>query len=445
MFDGLASRLEKVFSKLRGYGKITKSDIEETLREIRIVFLEADVNFKVVKDFIDSIREKALGEKVLDSLTPGQQVIKIVKDEMIRILGEDSADLIHEKKDPSVLMLVGLQGSGKTTTAAKLGIRLKEKKMNPILCSTDVYRPAAKLQLKSIAERSGVDVFESGKKEPVAIAKEALKFAKEEKYDYLILDTAGRLHIDEQMMKEASEIYGEVSPSDLFYVADAMTGQDAVNTALAFKKVVPLTGIVLTKLDGDARGGSAFSIKSVTGVPIRFVGMGEKPADLELFHPDRLVSRILGMGDVLTLIEKAEKSIDTDEAEKLAGKMLRDEFSLEDFRAQLKQISKMGPIAQMASLLPGVSKNPALKNMNMDEKALKRIEAILNSMTPKERQNHQLLNGSRKKRIAKGSGTSVEQINQLLKQFVQMKKMMKNLRKFGFKGKSGIMDFSNLA
>jgi len=441
MFDSLASRLEKIFSKLRGYGKITKSDVEETLREIRIVFLEADVNFKVVKDLVDSVREKALGERVLDSLTPGQQVIKIVKDEMIRILGEDSADLVVEAKPPAILMLVGLQGSGKTTTAAKLGMRLKEKKINPVLCSTDVYRPAAMSQLKSIAERSGLDIFESGKNDPVSIAKEAVKYAKDKRYEYLILDTAGRLHIDEQMMKEASEIYKQTSPRELFYVADAMTGQDAVNTALAFNKAVPLTGIVLTKLDGDARGGSAFSIKSVTGVPIRYIGMGEKPGDLELFHPDRLVSRILGMGDVLTLIEKAEKSFDSAEAEELAGRMLRDEFSLEDFRAQLKQIAKMGPIAQMASLMPGFSRNPMLKNADIDEKALKRIEAILNSMTPRERINHQILNGSRKKRIAKGSGTTVEQVNQLLKQFVQMKKMMKNIRKFGFKGKSGIMNF----
>ena len=439
MFDGLASRLEKIFSKLRGYGKITKSDIEETLREIRIVFLEADVNFKVVKDFVDSVREKALGEKVLDSLTPGQQVIKIVKDEMIRILGEDSADLVVEAKPPTVLMLIGLQGSGKTTTASKLGMRLREKKINPLLCSTDVYRPAAMSQLKSIAERSDLDFFESTKNDPVSIAKEAVKYAKDKRYDYLILDTAGRLHIDEQMMKEASEIYKETSARELFYVADAMTGQDAVNTALAFNKAVPLTGIVLTKLDGDARGGSAFSIKSVTGVPIRYVGMGEKPGDLELFHPDRLVSRILGMGDVLTLIEKAEKSFDSAEAEELADRMLRDEFSLEDFRAQLKQIAKMGPIAQMASLMPGFSKNPMLKNADIDEKALTRIEAILNSMTPRERINHQILNGNRKKRIAKGSGTTVEQVNQLLKQFVQMKKMMKNIRKFGFKGKSGII------
>jgi signal recognition particle subunit SRP54 len=441
MFDGLASRLEKIFSKLRGYGKITKSDVEETLREIRIVFLEADVNFKVVKDFVDSIREKALGEKVLDSLTPGQQVIKIVKDEMIRILGEDSADLVVDAKPPAILMLVGLQGSGKTTTAAKLGMRLSEKKINPVLCSTDVYRPAAMSQLKSIAERSGLDIFESGKSDPVSIAKEAVKYAKDKNYHYLILDTAGRLHIDEQMMKEASEIYRQTSPSELLYVADAMTGQDAVNTALAFNKAVPLTGIVLTKLDGDARGGSAFSIKSVTGVPIRYVGMGEKPGDLELFHPDRLVSRILGMGDVLTLIEKAEKSFDSTEAEELAGKMLRDEFNLEDFRTQLKQIAKMGPIAQIASLMPGFSRNPMLKNADIDEKALKRIEAILNSMTPRERTNHQILNGSRKKRIARGSGTTVEQVNQLLKQFIQMKKMMKNIRKFGFKGKNGIMNF----
>jgi signal recognition particle subunit SRP54 len=441
MFDGLASRLEKIFSKLRGYGKITKSDVEETLREIRIVFLEADVNFKVVKDFVDSVREKALGERVLDSLTPGQQVIKIVKDEMIRILGEDSADLVVDAKPPAILMLVGLQGSGKTTTAAKLGMRLIEKKINPVLCSTDVYRPAAMSQLKSIAERSGLDIFESGKSDPVSIAKEAVKYAKDNNYHYLILDTAGRLHIDEQMMKEASEIYRQTSPSELLYVADAMTGQDAVNTALAFNKAVPLTGIVLTKLDGDARGGSAFSIKSVTGVPIRYVGMGEKPGDLELFHPDRLVSRILGMGDVLTLIEKAEKSFDSTEAEELAGKMLRDEFNLEDFRTQLKQIAKMGPIAQIASLMPGFSRNPMLKNADIDEKALKRIEAILNSMTPRERTNHQILNGSRKKRIARGSGTTVEQVNQLLKQFIQMKKMMKNIRKFGFKGKNGIMNF----
>lgn len=440
MFDRLGQRLETVFSKLRGYGKITKADVEAGLREIRIAFLEADVNFKVVKTFIDSVREKALGEKVFDSLTPGQQIVKIVKDEMIKTLGSEAEDLDIGGKKPTILMLVGLQGSGKTTTAGKLGLRLKEAGKRPLLVSTDVYRPAAREQLRSIAEKNGLDFYEEKSDKPAEIARKAGKHAAKEDYDVLILDTAGRLHIDDEMMAEAAELRKLLSPEEIFYVADSMTGQDAVKSATAFHKAVPLTGIVLTKMDGDARGGAAFSIKSVTGVPIRFIGIGEKSADFELFHPDRLVSRILGMGDVLTLIEKAESSMDQQEAEELAEKMLKAEFTLDDFRKQLKQLQKMGPLSQVLSMMPGMSKNPALKNMNVDDNALGRVEAIINSMTPQERDNHTIISGSRRKRIARGSGTTVQEVNQLLKQFVQMKKMMKSMGKIGKKGKHGIID-----
>ncbi len=440
MFDRLGQRLETVFSKLRGYGKITKADVEAGLREIRIAFLEADVNFKVVKSFIDAVREKALGEKVFESLTPGQQVVKIVKDEMTNVLGEEAEDIDKFESKPAVLMLVGLQGSGKTTTAGKLGLRFKGKDINPLLVSTDVYRPAARDQLRSIAKANGLEFFEEKSNKPEAIAKSAMKHAKKEDYDVVILDTAGRLHIDDEMMKEAADLQSLLKPEEIFYVADSMTGQDAVNSALAFHKTVPLTGVVLTKMDGDARGGAAFSIKSVTGVPLRFIGVGEKPADLELFYPDRLVSRILGMGDVLTLIEKAEETVDKEEAEELARKMLKDEFTFEDFKKQIKQLQNMGPLSQVLSMMPGMAKNPAFKNLDIDDKAISRLEAIINSMTPKERRNHMIINGSRRKRIARGSGTSVQEVNQLLKQFVQMKKMMKNMGKFGLKGKRGIID-----
>ncbi|MBN2135187.1 MAG: signal recognition particle protein [Acidobacteria bacterium] len=442
MFDRLGTRLETIFSKLRGYGKITKADVEAGLREIRIAFLEADVNFKVVKSFIDVVREKALGERVFESLTPGQQVVKIVKDEMTAVLGADAEDIKVGKDKPAILMLAGLQGSGKTTTAGKLALRLKDKNLKSLLVSTDVYRPAAIEQLRSLAKKSGLDFYEADSDKPLKIADKALSEAKKGGYDLMIVDTAGRLHIDEEMMKEAKDLSKLLKPHEIFYVADSMTGQDAVTSALAFHESLPLTGVVLTKLDGDARGGAAFSIKSVTGVPLRFIGVGEKVSDLELFHPDRLVSRILGMGDVLTLIEKAEATIDQEEAEELTRRMLKDEMTLDDFAKQLKQLKQMGPISQVASMLPGMGKNPALKNLNVEERDIKRVEAIISSMTPKERQNHQIINGSRRKRIARGSGTTVEQINQLLKQFAMMKKMMKNMGKFGLKGKRGIIDFS---
>jgi signal recognition particle subunit SRP54 len=440
MFDRLGSRLETIFSKLRGYGKITKADIEAGLRDIRLAFLESDVNFRVVKDFIESIRQKAQGERVFESLTPGQQLIKIVKDEMINILGEDAEEVRLSERPPTKIVLVGLQGSGKTTTAAKIGVRLREKGKKALLVSTDVYRPAAQEQLKSIAERSNLAFYEKNSEKPLDIAKDSLSFTKNEGFDALIVDTAGRLHIDEEMMKEAADIQKRIDADEVFYIADSMTGQDAVKSALTFHKKVPLTGVILTKLDGDARGGAAFSIKAVTGVPLRFIGIGEKTDDLELFHPDRLVSRILGMGDVLTLIERAEQKIDREEAEEFAEKMLKDEFTIEDFRKQLHQIKKMGPLNQITSLIPGLSKSTALKNLDFDDKALKRFEAIVNSMTKEERRNHTMLNGSRRKRIAMGSGTTVQEVNQMLKQFVQMKKMMKKMVKFGFKGKSGIID-----
>jgi len=440
MFDRLGSRLESIFKKLRGYGKITKADIEDGLRDIRLAFLESDVNFRVVKGFIESIRDKAHGEKVFESLTPGQQLIKIVKDEMIAILGEDADEIHLSEKPPTKIVLVGLQGSGKTTTSAKLGIRLKDNETKSLLVSTDVYRPAAQEQLQSIAGRSELAFYKKDSDDPLKIAQNALSYAKKENYDALIVDTAGRLHIDEEMMQEAAEIQKKIKADEVFYIADAMTGQDAVNTALTFHRKVPLTGVVLTKLDGDARGGAAFSIKAVTGVPIRFIGTGEKTGDLELFHPDRLVSRILGMGDVLSLIEKAEQKVDREEAEELAEKMMKDEFTLEDFRKQLHQIKRIGPLSQIASMIPGLSKSTAFQNLDLDDAGIKRVEAIINSMTAEERSNHMILNGSRRKRIARGSGTTVQEVNQLLKQFVQMKKMMKKMVKFGFKGKNGIID-----
>jgi signal recognition particle subunit SRP54 len=426
MFDQLSEKLQRTLKNLKGEGKLTPKHIEEGMREIRIALLEADVNFKVVKNFIESVQAKCLNQEVLDSLTPGQQVVKIVRDELIHILGDSNSSLMFTEP-PTVYMLVGLQGSGKTTTAGKLALWLRKQGRSPYLVSTDVYRPAAMDQLAVLAKQSQIPFYPATPdQDPVNIAKKALYEAKNTGYSVLIVDTAGRLHLDDDLMKELQRMKEAVLPKEILFIADAMTGQDAVKSGDAFNKALDVTGLILTKMDGDAKGGAALSIRMVTQKPIKMVGTGEKVGEFEIFYPDRLASRILGMGDILSLIEKAEESFDRKQAEKLERKLRKEAFTLEDFRDQLMQIKKMGPISQILSMLPGVNSN-MMKNMNMDEKALVRIEAIINSMTPAERNNHSLINGSRRKRIAKGSGTSVEEVNRLLKQFVQAQKMIKQV------------------
>lgn len=428
MFDSLSNRLQDVFRNLRGEGRLTEGTVELALREIRMALLEADVNFKVVKAFIDRVRDRAVDQEVLRSLTPDQQVIRIVRDEMLALFGDAQGGLPATNQRPRVIMLLGLQGSGKTTTSAKLGRWLTKQGRHPILVSTDVRRPAAIEQLSVVGKQAGVRVYEpAGEMDPVRRASGALTEAKNSGFDIVIVDTAGRLHIDDPLMDELQAIKTAVEPVDRLFVADAMTGQDAIKSAGEFNRRVGVTGVVLTKMDGDARGGAALSVVSVVGVPIAFVGSGERLQDLEPFHADRVVSRVLGMGDVLSLIEKAEEAVSVEDAEKLERKLRLDEFSLEDFRDQLRTIRKMGPLEQIIGMLPGMGALKELKQarQQVDDKQLLRVEAIINSMTAKERRNHQLINGSRRKRIAKGSGTSVEEVNRLLKQFVQMKKMLK--------------------
>jgi signal recognition particle subunit SRP54 len=428
MLDQLSQKLQKIFKSLRGEAKLSPEHIDQALREIRLALLEADVNFKVVKQFIESIRSKALGQEVLESLTPGQQVIKIVRDELVETLGGLSPKLNFSPKLPAVFLLVGLQGSGKTTSSGKLARWLSRNGHRPILVSTDVYRPAAREQLSIIASEIGVSIYRGeGVDEPLRLCQEALREAANSGCDVLLIDTAGRLHIDEQLMGELKKIKELVNPSEVLFVADAMTGQDAVKSAQEFHNQLGVTGVVLTKLDGDARGGAALSIKAVTGQPIKFVGVGEKYDALELFHPDRLVSRILGMGDVLSLIEKAEEAIDQKQAVELERKLRTDSFTLEDFRDQLRQMRKLGPLEQILGMLPQIGPFKDLTKVKVDEKELLHIEAIINSMTPRERAHHQIISGSRRKRIARGSGTSVQQVNQLLKQYVQARKMMKQM------------------
>jgi signal recognition particle subunit SRP54 len=430
MFESLSTRLQDVFRSLRGEARLTEQTVEAALREIRMALLEADVNFKVVKAFIDRVRDRAVDQEVLRSLTPDQQVVRIVRDEMLALFGDTAGGLPASNARPRVILLLGLQGSGKTTTAGKLGRWLTKQGRHPILVSTDVRRPAAIQQLTVVGRQAGVRVHEpAGELDPVRRAAGALAEAKHAGFDAVIVDTAGRLHIDDELMEELTAIKAAVEPVDLLYVADAMTGQDAIKSAGEFNRRVGVTGVVLTKMDGDARGGAALSVVGVVGVPIAFVGSGERLQDLEPFHPDRVVSRVLGMGDVLSLIEKAEEAVSIEDAEKLERKIRRDEFTLEDFRDQLRTIKKMGPLEQILGMLPGMG---ALKEMQaargqVDDTQLARVEAIINSMTPKERQNHQVINGQRRKRIAKGSGTSVEEVNRLLKQFVQMKKMLKQI------------------
>ena len=428
MFDSLSTRLQDVFRQIRGQGRLTEGTVELALREIRLALLEADVNFKVVKAFIDRVRDRAVDQEVLKSLTPDQQVVRIVRDEMLALFGDAQGGLPPSNQRPRVIMLLGLQGSGKTTTSAKLGLWLTKQGRHPLLVSTDVRRPAAIEQLSVVGKQAGVRVHEpAGEMDPVKRATGALAEAKNSGFDIVIVDTAGRLHIDDELMEELKAIKSAVQPVDQLFVADAMTGQDAIKSAGEFNRQIGVTGVVLTKMDGDARGGAALSVVSVVGVPIAFVGSGERLQDLEAFHADRVVSRVLGMGDVLSLIEKAEEAVSLEDAEKLEKKIRLDEFTLEDFRDQLRTIRKMGPLEQILGMLPGMGAIKELKQarQQVDDKQLLRVEAIINSMTLKERRNHQIINGQRRKRIAKGSGTSVEEVNRLLKQFIQMKKMLK--------------------
>jgi signal recognition particle subunit SRP54 len=435
MFDQLSQKLQKVFKNLRGEGRLSPQHIDEAMKEIRLALLEADVNFKVVKQFIEGVKAKALGQDVLDSLTPGQQVVKIVRDEMISMLGGSAAQLNFGPQRPSVFMMVGLQGSGKTTSTGKLARWLNRNGHRSLVVSIDVYRPAARHQLAVIAKEVGVSIYtDTGINDPLQLCREALREAGNSGCDVVLIDTAGRLHIDEQLMQELQRVKELVNPAEILFVADAMTGQDAVKSAQEFHKQLALSGVVLTKLDGDARGGAALSIKAVTGQPLKFVGVGEKYDALELFHPDRLASRILGMGDVLSLIEKAEESIDQEKALELGQKMMSDSFTLEDFRDQLRQMRKLGPLEKIMEMLPQVGPFKDLGKVKVDEKELIHIEAIINSMTPRERVHHQIINGSRRRRIARGSGTSVQQVNQLLKQYVQARKMMKQMSS-GFLGR----------
>src|SRR3954453_2056644 len=431
MFESLSDRLQDVFRQIRGDARLTEQSVETALREIRMALLEADVNFKVVKAFIDRVRDRAVGEDVLKSLTPAQQVVAIVRDEMLALFGDAKGGLPPSPASPRVILLLGLQGSGKTTTSAKLARLLTREGRHPIMVSTEVRRPPAINKRGVLGEQLKVRVHDpEGDLDPVSRASGAMAAAKNLGFDTVIVDTAGRLHSDDELMTERAAIKTAVGPTDLLYVADAMTGQDAIKSAGEFNRRIGLTGVVLSKMDGDARGGAALSVVGVVGVPIAFVGSGERLQDLEPFHPDRVVSRVLGMGDVLSLIEKAEEAVWVEDAEKLEKKLRHDDFTLEDFRDQLRTIKKMGPLEQIIGMLPGMGamKELTANREKVDDKQLDRIEAMINSMTPKERRNHQLINGSRRKRIAKGSGTSVQQVNQLLKQYVQTRKMMKGMK-----------------
>ncbi len=430
MFENLSERLENTFKRLRGRGKLTQQDVEKGLREVRLALLEADVNFRVVKDFINRVKERALGAEVMESLTPAQQLIKIVHEELIKTLGEKAIPLDLSGPKPIPILLVGLQGSGKTTSAAKLARFLKKKGRRPFLVPADVYRPAAIEQLKTLARQIDVPCYEPKEGEkPVDIVKTALAEAKAKGYDIAIIDTAGRLHIDDQMMAEVEEIKKAVAPREVLLVADAMTGQDAVNIAKSFHERVGLTGVVLTKVEGDARGGAALSIRAVTGCPLKFLGTGEKLEALEVFHPDRMASRILGMGDVLSLIEKAQEALDLKKAKELHEKLKKEAFTLEDLREQIRQMKRLGSLEQILKLIPGIGSK--LKDIPFDEKEIVKMEAIINSMTPQERRNPKIINASRKRRIAKGSGTTIQDVNRLLKSYEEMKKLFKRVRKRG--------------
>ncbi len=443
MFSSLAEKLSEAFKKLRNKGKLTEADVKAGMREIKLALLEADVNFKVVKAFVNKVSERAVGSEVLESLLPGQQIVKIVNEELIALMGGSNAKLAVAPKPPTVILMCGLQGSGKTTHTAKLAKMLKKQGKNPLLVACDIYRPAAIRQLQVVAEQVGAPVFERGTQSPPKTAQEAVKYAVKYGYDTVLIDTAGRLHVDEALMEELKQVREAVEPTEILLVVDAMTGQDAVNVAERFNELLDITGVILTKLDGDTRGGAALSVRYVTGKPIKFVGTGEKLDALEPFYPDRMASRILGMGDVLTLIEKAEAAIDEKKAAEMERKLREQSFTLEDFLDQLEQLQGMGSMEQLLGMMPGV-KPGALKDAKIDEKALARTEAIIRSMTPYERTHPQSLNSSRKKRVAAGSGTSVEEVNRLLKQYEQTRDMMKKFMGGGKKRGRGFGGFGRL-
>lgn len=427
-FEGLTDRLQAALRKIRGKGKVTEADVDEMMREVRLALLEADVNFKVVRQFVKQVKERAVGQEVLKSLTPGQQVIKVVNDELTALMGGENAKLNMSHRPPTVIMFVGLQGAGKTTSVAKLAKYLVKQNRTPLMVAADIYRPAAIKQLQVLGEQLNLNVFSLGDKvSPVEIAQQAVQKAKEEHHDVVLIDTAGRLHVDQELMNELLEIKEAVHPHEILLVVDAMTGQDAVQVAESFNDQLDITGVILTKLDGDSRGGAALSVKAVTGKPIKFVGMGEKVDALEPFHPDRMASRILGMGDVLTLIEKAQQEVDLEKAKELERKIRKMEFTFDDFLEQLEQVRNMGPLDELISMLPGAGKVKGLKDLKVDERKLRQVEAIVKSMTKEEKQNPEIINASRRKRIAQGSGTSVQDVNRLLKQFQDMKKMMKQV------------------
>lgn len=425
VFESLSEKLQNALGKLKGKGRLSEKDVDVAMREVRLALLEADVNFKVVKDFVKNVKERAIGTEVMESLTPGQQVIKIVNEELTKLMGEKEAKLNISSSPPTIILMCGLQGSGKTTTSAKLAYNQSKKNKRPLLVACDVYRPAAIKQLQVVGEKVGVPVFTMGDKvNPVDIAKAAIEYGKKNNNDLIIIDTAGRLHVDEELMEEIANIKEAVNPDEILLVVDSMTGQDAVNVAETFNSRLDITGVVLTKLDGDARGGAALSIRSVTNKPIKFVGMGEKLDQLEPFYPDRMASRILGMGDVLSLIEKAQASIDEKKALELEKKIRSQQFTLEDFLEQIDQVKNLGPLDELLGMIPGIN-NKALKNLDIDDKEIVRIQAIIQSMTPEERVNPSIIDSSRRKRIASGSGTTVQDVNKLLKQFKETRKMMK--------------------
>ncbi len=447
IFESLSERLQETFKKLRGHGKLTEDDVNEAMRDVRMALLEADVNFKVVKNFIQTVKERAIGQEILETLTPAQVVIKIVDEELTNLMGGTQSRIAISPQPPTIIMMVGLQGAGKTTSAGKLGLSLRNQGKRPVLVAADIYRPAAIKQLQVVGEKLGIPVFAMEDcKDAVKIAKASLDFAQSHANDVIIVDTAGRLQIDEKLMQELKDIKTQVKPHEILLVVDAMTGQEAVNVADTFHKDLGVDGVILTKLDGDARGGAALSIKAVTGCPVKFIGMGEKLEALEPFYPDRMASRILGMGDVLSLIEKAQTTFDAEEAKKMEQKLRKNEFTLDDFLAQMQQVKKLGSLDHILGMIPGMGdlkKKLGDQDMDLNGKEMRQIEAIITSMTPQERADITIINGSRRKRIAKGSGTRVQDVNKLLKQFGEMRKMMKKMKKMQ-KGKKGFPGLSGL-
>ena len=431
MFDSLTEKLEATFKRLRGQGTLSEDNLKDALKEVRLALLEADVNYKVTRDFVAEVLADAIGVVTIRSVEPGQQVVKVVHEKLIKLLGEKPVDIYVSERPPSVIMVCGLQGSGKTTLTAKLGLRYKKKNKKVLLVAADPYRPAAIKQLQMLGKQVDIAVFEMGQARPQDICREALSRARKEFVDLVILDTAGRLHIDDELMTELAEIKKLTDPQEILLVADAMTGQDAVNVAREFNERLQITGVVLSKLDGDARGGAALSIRAVTGCPIKLVGIGEKMSDLEPFFPDRMASRILGMGDIVSLVEKAQETVDIQEAEKLEKKLRRQQFTLEDFYEQMQQLKKMGPLESLLEMIPGLGRS--LKGVSLDPKAMARVEAMILSMTPGERRDPHIINGSRRKRIAAGSGSTVPDLNRMLRQFADMQKMFKNMNRFKFK------------